>query len=150
MSAQANRQAWDGVDRRVAVTRRDGEPIACAWLARGEYVEPDLRVGYRLGPETAWLYAATVAPEHRRRGVYGRLLRFVGDSAREEGIRRIAFGVVDGNEASLDAHRRWAPERLGRVAAARGLGVTVCLTGGAVRRKRASPLAFSETVWLNL
>ncbi|TWT78536.1 Acetyltransferase (GNAT) family protein [Posidoniimonas polymericola] len=118
-----NYAAWDAHSRRAAIVIREGSPIACVWVAAGEYHDPEIALTMTLADRDRWIYAAVVTPPHRGDGVYTRLLSFVGRELHREGVERIALGVVAGNERSLRAHLRWSPARLGGVLAARVLTV---------------------------
>ncbi|MEM6654681.1 MAG: GNAT family N-acetyltransferase [Planctomycetota bacterium] len=141
---------WDGAANRAAVMMRAGEPIACAWVASGGHLERELAVRYELAPADRWVYATLVAPEHRRRGCYTRLLAWVGEQLRGEGAGRVLLGIVTGNTASHHAHQRWRPEPVGSIFAARSLGVTVCVCRGGVRRRGMLPLACRKPLLLSV
>jgi GNAT superfamily N-acetyltransferase len=134
LTSQANIQAFDPEQRRVAAASRDGRPIACAWIAREQFEEPELGLCIELGPREAWLFAASVAPADRGQGVYGKLLGFLVRNLREEGVERLLLGVATGNTASRAAHARQGARRVGGIAAARVLGLSCVWTSGAVRR----------------
>ncbi|MEM6329669.1 MAG: hypothetical protein AAF790_05410 [Planctomycetota bacterium] len=135
LADQANLADWDAPTRRLAVTLHGPDPVACVWVARADYTEQELGLRYRLDSADRWVYAAHVLSGARGRGVYGRLLGFVGGRLRAEGVSRLVLGVARGNSASLRAHDRWRPEPIGRVFALRSLGVTLCLASGQVRRR---------------
>ncbi|TWT37305.1 Acetyltransferase (GNAT) family protein [Posidoniimonas corsicana] len=129
---------WDGVNRRAAIVTDDGQPIACVWVARQNYLDPDLDVDVRLYDGDRWLYAAVVAADRRREGVYSRLLRFVGQELHAEGAKRIVLGVTTGNHASVRAHAKWRPTPLGKATVLRVLGCVFCRCSGRVGRVSTS------------
>jgi GNAT superfamily N-acetyltransferase len=130
---------WDGDTRRVAIAELDGRAIGCAWVATGAFAECELGLLVELAPDEAWLYAASVDPALRNRGVYRRLLEFVAEELRSAGTRRLLLGVTIGNEPSRRAHARQGAVEIGRVIVLRVLGITLCRAKGRVGRRPWRP-----------
>lgn len=149
LAGAANKAAFDGNTLRAAAVWQGDRPIACVWIARGCYEEPDVHVRYELAEDEAWLLAAAVAPEHRRRGVYRRLLGFVLPELAAAGTRRILLAVVCGNHASASVHQQLGARRIGRIAAVRALGATMTRGGGAVRPAGCCVAREAVTIRLN-
>lgn len=146
LADRENLDAWDGETRRVAVARVDGLPVAAAWIATESFAEPELGLSYRLQSDDAWLFAAVVQEQHRRRGIYSAMLRFLIDELSREGTRRILLGVAAGNEASLAAHRKFDAEPIGSILAVRSLGFGLCRTSGQVSRATRSVVVWRKAL----
>ncbi|TWT48412.1 GNAT family N-acetyltransferase [Botrimarina hoheduenensis] len=148
ISSAATRDAWNPVKHRALATLRGGEAVGVAWIATGGFTEQQLGLRYLLADDEAWLFAAAVRSDCRRQGVYGRLL---GEAIRRltaEGYRRLLMGVAIGNRPSLRAHERVGAQAVGRVFAARSLGVTVCRGQGTVSTPAGRRLSVGRQVTL--
>jgi GNAT superfamily N-acetyltransferase len=139
---------FDDASRRVAAAWIDGQPVGCAWVATGSFTEADLGIRFELSADEAWLYAAAVTPACRNRGVYRRLLEFVIDELGRAKIRRVLLGVTAGNEPSRRAHARQGAVEVGRVFAARVLGIPFCRISGRLERRVPSASAGRPVVGL--
>ncbi|MEO1496224.1 MAG: GNAT family N-acetyltransferase [Planctomycetota bacterium] len=132
VASRVNLDRWDGESCRVAyAVDGDGTPVGAAWIDTGRFAEPELGVAIDLSTTEAWLHSAYVRPEHRRVGVYTRMLSLVRDTSSAEGLERLLLGVTLGNTPSRVAHEQNGAERVGRLLAARVVGVRAAsLTGG--------------------
>jgi GNAT superfamily N-acetyltransferase len=139
LASRACLDDWDGATRRVATAELEGRVIGCAWIATGAFEERELSLRFELGPDETWLYAASVAPPLRNRGVYRQLLEFIIAELAAAGRRRLLLGVTVGNEPSLRAHARQGAVEVGRVTALRALGVPMCRCSGQIHRLPRNP-----------
>ena len=80
-----------------------------------------------LQPDQHWLFAANIAKHHRRRGIYGRLLRYVLSTVAGDGHSgEILASINPTNKASMAAHRQMIDETLGSCVAVRFLSLAIC------------------------
>lgn len=150
VATQENIAAWDGVTRRAVAAWRDNEAVAVAWIAAESFHETDLGVHFRLAPKDVWLFASVVAPEFRRQGIYGQMLRFLVDEFRSTNVERILLGISVGNRPSFGAHTQQGATQLGSIFAIKSLGLVLCRCGGRVRRLSRIPIAWCRPIRLSV
>lgn len=94
--------------------RAAGRFAGHVWIAKGRYVEDEVRCIYVLDPpgQVVWDFDVYVAPEHRLSGVFARLWQGVNEALAGEGFRWTCSRISAFNAASLAAHRRLGARRV--------------------------------------
>lgn len=126
---------WDGSSQRVAIAFFDELPVGVAWIASDTFAERELGLEIRLADAQAWLYAAHVHREYRRRGVYRSLLLYVISRLRDEGKQQLLLGATFANQPSILAHEQQGAIAIGSVVAARFLGLCFATSSGDIKRQ---------------
>lgn len=126
------------------VAERGEEPVGIVWFSTAPFTETELGISFEFGPNDVWLFAAHVLAEHRKTGVYSRLLSHALNGYSQKNFHRILLATTHGNVASLRAHEKFGAMPLGTVTAAR-IGSTFSLASCSGRIKRLSAsLAFGR------
>ena len=112
----------------------DGRLAAGMWAATTCFDENELGVRIQLNENQAWLFAALVSKEYRRRGLYSKLLHFtIADMAKQGYIDQLV-SVNPDNIGSNRIHQRLSQETTGHVLAIRFLKTTCCWTWGKISK----------------
>jgi GNAT superfamily N-acetyltransferase len=74
----------------------EGQVVAYGWVSTGAEWIGELGLEIRPPPREAYVWNCVTLPAHRLRGYFQALLRHVTRTAREEGVRRVWIGSVDG------------------------------------------------------
>ena len=74
----------------------EGEVVAYGWVSTGTEWIGELGLEIRPPADEAYVWNCVTLPAHRLRGYFAALLRHVTRTAREEGVRRLWIGSVDG------------------------------------------------------
>ena len=85
---------------RAFVGRADGGVAAFGWLSTGAEWIGELGIEIRPPAEEAYIWNCFTLPEHRHRGYFRALLEQLVRVARDEGLRRLWIGAVDGGAES--------------------------------------------------
>jgi hypothetical protein len=133
----------DMTQRYQACIAYDGqEAIGGVWIASESFNESELGLQIQLQPSQKWLFAANIAKSHRRRGIYGRLLRYTLHSVSPApGSGDVLASINPTNKASIAAHRPMIAATLGTCLAARWLSLSLCGSTGQLKTTRAIRLA---------
>jgi len=114
----------------------DDRLAAGMWAATECFDENELGVRIRLNEKQAWLCAALVPKEFRRRGLYSKLLSFtIGDMAKHGYVDQLV-SVNPDNLGSNRIHQRLSQETIGHVFAIRILKTTCCWTWGDISKDK--------------
>lgn len=144
-SASSDQQA----PLRACLAYDGDEAVGGVWIASGSFYESDLGLTIRLQSNQRWLFAANVSKSHRRRGIYGRMLRYVLSSAEEASdesgsVRsEILASINPTNKASMAAHRSLIEKTWGCCIIARLLSLHFCISNGNLKTTRI--LGLQET-----
>ncbi len=84
---------WVEVDSGVATA-----PVGCLWMGNA--------IDQVSGARHAHIFMLYVAPEHRRRGIGGALVRHAEAWAKERGDRQIGLQVFVANQPALNLYRK--------------------------------------------
>ncbi|MCH7344178.1 hypothetical protein LZ017_12405 [Pelomonas sp. CA6] len=92
-----------------------GEFAGYIWIAKGHYLEDEIRCDYRLAAprRCVWDYDVYVVPRYRLGRTMGRLWSAVAQGLRDEGHAWTLSRISMFNEASLKSHGRLGARRLG-------------------------------------
>lgn len=113
----------------------DDQLAAGMWAATECFDENELGVRIRLNENQAWLFAALVPKEFRRRGLYSKLLKFtIGDMAKHGYVDQLV-SVNPDNLGSNRIHQRLSQETIGHVFAIRIWKTTCCWTRGQISKE---------------
>jgi len=104
------------------------------WAANECFDENELGVRICLNENQTWLFAAQVAKEFRRRGLYSKLIRFTLADVTERGFSDQLVAVNPDNIGSNRIHQRLSEETVGHVLAIRFLKITGCWTWGKIKK----------------
>ena len=107
----------------------DNEPVGGLWIALSEFKDRDLGLSFLLGDQGAWIFAARVDEQFRRRGIYSHLMAQSAKSRKDAGLAAPFIGVSALNKGSLKAIKRFGTRvgtvlviRVGSMAWARSTG----------------------------
>ena len=92
----------------------DGEAVGGLCLALSDFEDRDLGLSFLLGDQGAWIYAARVDEEYRRRGIYSQLMAQSAKVRKNEGLAAPFIGVSALNKGSHKAIKRFGAP-IGRV-----------------------------------
>ena len=106
-----------------------GEAVGGLWIALSDYEDRDLGLSFLLGEQDAWIYAARVDEQYRRRGIYSQLMAQSAESRKNAGLAAPFIGVSALNKGSHKAIKRFGTYvgkvlviRVGSMAWARSTG----------------------------
>jgi GNAT superfamily N-acetyltransferase len=94
---------------RAFVASTASEVVAFGWLSTGTEWIGELGLEIRPPPGEAYVWNCVTLPAHRYRGYFGALLGHVVAVARNEGLRRLWIGAVDGGAESAVTGTGFAP-----------------------------------------
>jgi hypothetical protein len=114
----------------------DNQLAAGMWAATECFDENELGVRIRLDPKQAWLFAARVSTDFRRRGLYSHLLPSVMKDLDGKGFVDQLVSVNPDNLGSNRIHQRLSRETVGHVLAIRFLKTTICWTRGRIWKEK--------------
>ncbi len=134
LATAENIAAWNGTTRRAVAIWQKERPLGVAWVAAERFAEDELGLRYQLADDEVWLFAAVVAPDFRRQGLYKQLLEFLIERIASTETNRILLGISQGNSPSQKAHLQYGAKQVGTIFAAKSLGLVVCKVGGQVLR----------------
>lgn len=103
--AEVSARLDEGGKAALALTEQ-GEIAGYGWIRYDAIQIDDLRFRLPLPPNHAYIWDCLTVPEHRGRGIFPGLLRFMLEQLRREGITEVWAGVEPGNEPSLRAFAR--------------------------------------------
>ncbi len=109
------------------------QPVGGLWRAEEHFDEDELGVRVVLDDDQAWIFAAMVSKQHRRRGVHRRLLSYVlaGDPQRNH------FASINPtNRASIAAHQQFVRSTVGTCLSLRLFKVAVSIASGGLKLDR--------------
>ena len=131
---------------RACYIKVKGEFAGGLWVTSKHFVESGLGVAYELGPKQCWLFGASIEKQHRRKGLYSRLLHFVTGTMSGGGNQLFA-AVNPDNIGSRIVHEKFAKRKVGRIVAASSFGLAMCIARGDIsvdrtiaRNNRISPI----------
>lgn len=114
-------------DNLFAVAARvDGHLAGGFWAVKNSIDEHWLGIRLQLESNQAWLFAARVSGEFRRRGIHTKVLRFLSTNLNRQGFDYQVLAVNPHNTASRNAHEKYASASLGSTKVIRLLGITWC------------------------
>ena len=107
----------------------DGEAVGGLWIALSDFEDRDLGLSFLLGDQGAWIFAARVDEQYRRRGIYSQLMAQSAESRKNAGLAAPFIGVSTLNKGSHKAIKRFGTPvgkvfviRVGSIAWARSTG----------------------------
>ena len=107
----------------------DGEPVGGLCIALNDFEDSDVGLSFLLGDQGAWIYAARVDEEYRRRGIYSHLMAQSVEARKNMGLAAPFIGVTLLNKGSHKAIKRFGTHvgnvfviRVGSMAWARSTG----------------------------
>ena len=96
----------------------DGQLVAGVWIATELFDENELGVRLVMNERQAWLFAALVSKQFRRKGIYGKMLPFVVNET-SQNFPNVLLAVNPDNKPSNAVHRKWSQRTVGTVVALR-------------------------------
>jgi len=123
-------------DMRVCYAKVDGEIAAAFWMASNIFMESGLTIRYDLDDDQAWLFAAYVAKEYRRQGIYTQILEFMLPDLGASGKSQVLLSVNPDNVASRMVHEKYARRKLGTAVAIRFFSFAACTVSGDMTANR--------------
>ena len=107
----------------------DGEAVGGLGIALSDFEDRDLGLSFLLGDQGAWIFAARVDEQYRRRGIYSQLMAQSAESRKNAGLAAPFIGVSTLNKGSHKAIKRFGTPvgkvfviRVGSIAWARSTG----------------------------
>lgn len=110
------------------------QPAAGMWAATECFDEHELGVRIDLDENQAWLFAALVPKQFRRRGIYSQLLNFTVADMAKQGYDDQLVAVNPDNIGSNRIHKSVSRETVGQVLAIRFWKTTCCWAWGNVSK----------------
>jgi GNAT superfamily N-acetyltransferase len=107
--------------------------LGYVWFHGLQHEDENLGVCFQLAPGEIWLFDAMIAPDHRGRGLYPRLLRVAAEDLWRRGLSRILIAVEASNRNSLQGHLAAGARAVGSVCGLRILGLTAVHHGTGFR-----------------
>ena len=99
---------FTSVDSTIGVLATvDGEAVGGLWIALNDYEDRDLGLSFLLGDQGAWIFAARVDEEFRRRGIYSQLMAQSAEARKNAGRAAPFIGVSTLNKGSHKAIKRF-------------------------------------------
>ena len=89
------------------------------WVGQGSFIEEDLGLNFVLSKDQAWLYCAFVDSDARGRGVYKKLLSFVGQDVARRGYSQLLTVINPWNRVSKTVHEKRSKRISGTVSSVR-------------------------------
>jgi GNAT superfamily N-acetyltransferase len=117
------------------------QPVGGLWRAEEQFDEDELGIRVVLDDDQAWIFAAMVSKQHRRRGVHRRLLSYVLAS---DPHRNHFASINPTNRASIAAHRQFVGSTVGTCVSFRLFKVAVALASGGLKLDRHISLGCRE------
>jgi len=146
LATDENIAKCNGTTHRAVTVWQDQKLLAVAWVAAEFFTEHELGLHYRLSEDEVWLFAAVVAPEYRRQGIYRQLLQFLIEELSQTKVERILLGVSIGNQPSQQAHSLQGARQLGTIFAVKCLGLVFCKVQGHVKKASRHGLAWRRQI----
>lgn len=92
------------------------------WIALDSFSEDNLGLEFQFGKNQAWLYCAFVAPSARGRGVYKKLVSFVGRDLEQRGYSQLLAIIQPWNRISRLMHQKPSKGIIGTLSSIRLFG----------------------------
>jgi GNAT superfamily N-acetyltransferase len=112
------------------------EFLGGVWVGEDYFIESDLGFEIRMRPKQAWLYCAFVSKAARGRGIYQRLLGFVGQHVADKGFEQLYVMVQPWNKASTYIHKKYSSRSIGRIIVIRIFSLSVLFRTGLLTKDR--------------
>lgn len=119
-----------------AVDEPSKEFLGGVWAGKDYFIESDLGFEIRMRPKQAWVYCAYVSKAARGRGIYQRLLSFVGQHVAENGFEQLYVIVQPWNRASTYVHKKYSSKSVGRIVVIRIFSLAAVFRTGALTKDR--------------
>ena len=107
----------------------DGKAVGGLWIALSDFEDRDIGLSFLLGDQGAWIFAARVDEQYRRRGIYSQLMAESAEARKSAGLAAPFIGVSALNKGSHKAIKRFGTYvgkvlviRVGSMAWARSTG----------------------------
>ena len=123
-------RTFTSVDSAIGVLATvNGKAVGGLWIALGRFEDRDIGMSFLLDDQGAWIFAARVDEEYRRRGIYSQLMAQSAEARKNAGLAAPFIGVSALNKGSHKAIKRFSTPvgkvlviRVGPMAWARSTG----------------------------
>lgn len=119
-----------------AVDEASKKFLGGVWAGKDYFIESDLGFEIRMRPKQAWVYCAYVSKAARGRGIYQRLLSFVGHDVSVNGFEQLYVIVQPWNLASTYIHKKYSSKAIGRVTVIRVFSIAAVFRTGLLTKNR--------------
>ncbi|WP_146536159.1 GNAT family N-acetyltransferase [Rubripirellula reticaptiva] len=132
-----------GAPQQACLAIANSEPVGGVWIGRDYFNETELGLRICLNEDQTWLFSAFVEKQHRRTGVYRRLLNHVLADQQQT----VFASINPTNKASIKSHSPYIRRTAGTCVAVRCFGWSKCWASGQLRvdGNEITILAYTES-----